>query len=246
MTPFKKPFTPFQTLMCRVAMGLLGMILSACAPRMIEVNGHRIFNPQYLWYLESEKRDYWQKPDQIIEALQLEEGDVIADIGAGGGYFTVWFSKQVGKTGHVYAVDVQDIMITRLKERIKTQKLDNVTVMKGTFESPLLPAKTIDIAFFSSVYKEIDNRVSYMKAVRRTLRPDGRVAVIEFYRDRGLIGPEIGDRLYESQVIREMKQAGFSLIRRFEFLPREYFLLFGIMHGRLLHRPLVRMVPQQP
>ena len=207
---------------------LVCMTSASCAPRMIEVEGHRVFNPEYLWYLESEQRDRWQKPDQVIQALQLSEGAVIADIGAGGGYFTERFSKKVGRFGHVYAVDVQDIMIAKLNERVKSNNLENVTVIKGKFETPMLPLHAIDIAFFSSVYKEIDNRIQYMKEVRRSLKPDGRVAVIEFYKDRGPVGPEFGDRLYETQIIDEMEKAGFVLIQRFDFLPKEYFLLFGI------------------
>jgi len=207
---------------------LVCMVSVSCAPRMIDVEGHRIFNPEYLWYLESNERDHWQKPDQVIQTLQLSEGTVIADIGAGGGYFTERFSKEVGTFGHVYAVDVQHILIDKLKERVKKNNLENVTVIRGEFENPMLPLDAIDIAFFSSVYKEIDNRVEYMKEIRRCLKPDGRVAIIEFYKDHGFIGPEFADRLYETQVIDEMKKAGFVLIQRFDFLPKEYFLLFSI------------------
>ena len=221
---------PSRYLKSLIRLTLMSLMLAsalACAPRMIEVEGHRVFNPEYLWYLESDNRYQWQKPDQVIQALQIHKGDVIADIGAGGGYFTERFSKRVGELGHVYAVDVQDIMIDQLKKLVKNHKLENVTIIKGEFENPMLPLHAVDIAFFSSVYKEIDERIRYMKEVRRSLKPDGRVAIIEFYKDRGLIGPEIQDRLYETQVIDEMKKAGFVLIRRFDFLPKEYFLLFG-------------------
>lgn len=221
--------TPWGQVFLLVAIvGFLFITATACPPRMIEVDGHRVFNPAYLWYLESEDRDRWQKPDQIIEALELSEGDVIADIGAGGGYFIEKFSKRVGQSGHVYAVDVQDIMITLLKERVNKDKLNNVTVIKGRFETPLLPSKSVDIAFFSSVYKEINERIEYMKEVRKCLKRCGRVAILEFYKDGGFAGPEYGDRLYEYQVIEELEKAGFVLIRSFDFLPQEYFLLFEI------------------
>lgn len=212
---------------------LFWLVCPSCAPTMIDVQGHRVFNPEYLWYIESDQRDVWQKPEEVIEALRLTQGDVIADIGAGGGYFTERFSKRVGSTGHVYAVDVQEIMIDRLKERVKRHNLDNVTVIKGTFESPLLPPDALDIAFFSSVYKEIDHRISYMKRLRRNLRPGGGVAIIEFYKNGLQVGPEPADRLYENRVIEEMKAAGFSLMHSFDFLPREYFLLFKISNPSL-------------
>ncbi|MCF8143330.1 MAG: methyltransferase domain-containing protein [Deltaproteobacteria bacterium] len=218
-----------MNVLIRIGMaGLIWVAGTSCASRMIEMEGHRVFNPEYTWYLESEDRDRWQKPDQVIEALQIPEGAVIADIGAGGGYFTERFSNQVGKRGHVYAVDVQDVMIGLLKKRVKDRNLENVTVIKGKFETPMLPCHAMDIAFFSSVYKEIDDRIQYMKEVRRSLKPGGQVAIIEFYRDRGLLGPELADRLSETQVIDEMRSAGFVLIQRFDFLPKEYFLLFCV------------------
>jgi len=221
--------TPWDQVFLLVAIvGFVFITTTACPSRMIEVNGHRIFNPQYLWYLESEDRNRWQKPDQVIEALELSEGDVIADIGAGGGYFIERFSKRVGKSGHVYAVDVQDIMITLLKERVNKNKLDNVTVIKGRFETPMLPSNSVDIAFFSSVYKEISERIEYMKEMRKCLKTYGRAAILEFHKDGGFAGPEYGDRIYESQVIEELEKAGFVLTRSFDFLPKEYLLLFGI------------------
>ena len=224
----KNVFLDINVLIRFAVAGLVWLTVSSCAPRMIEVEGHRVFNPEYLWYLESEDRSLWQKPDKVIDALQLSEGDVIADIGAGGGYFTEAFSRRVGRRGHVYAVDVQDIMIALLKQRVKKGKLENVTIIKGKFETPMLPLHAINIAFFSSVYKEIDERIPYMKKVYRSLKPGGRVAILEFYKDGGFVGPEFADCLYEAQVIDEMKKAGFVLIQQFDFLPKEYFLLFGI------------------
>jgi len=240
--PERTPWGPVFLLVAIVGLALF--TTTACPSRMIEVNGHRVFNPEYLWYLESEDRYRWQKPDQVIEALELSEGDVIADIGAGGGYFTEKFSKRVGKKGHVYAIDIQDVMITLLKERVNKDKLDNVTVIKGRFETPMLPSKSVDIAFFSSVYKEISERIGYMKEVRKSLKRNGRVAILEFYKDGGFVGPEYGDRMYESQVIEELEKAGFILTRSFDFLPKEYFLLFGIKDGATVQESKVHRKSQ--
>jgi ubiquinone/menaquinone biosynthesis C-methylase UbiE len=198
---------------------------------MIELDGHRVFNPAYLWYLESDARDDWQRPAEVIAALELEEGDSIADIGAGGGYFTEKFSRTVGEDGRVYAVDVQDVMIARLENRVAEKDLRNVRVIKAEFETPLLPAESIDIAFFCSVYKEIDERIEYMKKVRKALKRGGRVAIIEFHKERGVAGPEFNDRMSDKQVTEELNEAGFFLIQRYDFLPREYFLVFGIAGG---------------
>ncbi|MBC8179054.1 MAG: methyltransferase domain-containing protein [Deltaproteobacteria bacterium] len=244
-TIYEPERTPWgQVFLLVVIVGFVFITATACAPRMIEVDGHRVFNPEYLWYLESEDRDRWQKPGQVIESLELSEGDVIADIGAGGGYFTERFSKRVGKGGHVYAVDVQDIMITLLKNRVNREKLDNVTVIKGRFETPMLPSKSVDTAFFSSVYKEISERIEYMKEVRKSLKREGRVAILEFYKNGIFPGPEYGDRMYQSQVIEELEKAGFLLIQSFDFLPQEYFLVFGIKEDRTVRGPKIHRKSQ--
>ena len=214
---------------------LNGLLLSAvllvtvgCMSSTVEYEGHRVFNPNYLWYLESSSRDGWQKPDEVLDALELVEGDVIADIGAGGGYFSEKLAGRVGPTGHVYATDVQPAMIKALRKRVAKRSLTNVTVIQGEFHDPNLPSASCDWVFLSSVYKEIDERPAYMRKVRDVLKKNGRVAILEYRPDARGPGPPRRDRLPEAQVIEEMEAAGFRLLRRFDFLPREYFLVFGL------------------
>jgi len=195
---------------------------------MRDYQGHTIFNPLYLFYLESPSRDRWQKPEQVLDALQLPPDAVVADIGAGGGYFTERLAGRVGPTGRVYATDVQEIMVRRLQHRVAERQLTNVTVVLAGFDDPTLPAHACDMAFFSSVYKEISDRVNYMRKVRAALKPTGRVAILEYQPDAEAPGPPRKYRLAQSQVIEEMTAAGFDLQDRFDFLPREYFLVFGI------------------
>jgi predicted methyltransferase len=194
--------------------------------------GHRIFNPAYLFYLESSGRDAWQKPEEVLAALRLAPGQAVADIGAGGGYFTEKLAARVGDTGHVYAVDVQDVLIRKLQQRVQTQQLTNVSVIHGSFDDPRLPPASCDLAFFSSVYKEIDDRVDYMKRVKATLKAGGRVAILEYRPETHAPGPPRTARLSEAQVIDELSAAGFQLEERFDFLPREYFLVFSVAHQR--------------
>ncbi len=203
------------------------LVTAGCMSSTVDYEGHRVFNPHYLWYLESPKRDSWQKPDDVLDALELVEGDVIADIGAGGGYFSEKLAGRVGPTGHVYATDVQPAMIKALQKRVAKRNLANVTVIHGEFDDPTLPSASCDWVFLSSVYKEIDERPAYMRKVRDVLKKNGRVAILEYRPETGGTGPPRRDRLPESQVIAEMEAAGFSLLRRFDFLPREWFLVFG-------------------
>jgi hypothetical protein len=154
-TPEKIKVKPKLQTVSRLAILWIPLLLcTSCPSRMIEIDGHRVFNPAYLWYLESDARDDWQKPEKVIVALGLQEGDSIADIGTGGGYFTEKFSNTVGEGGYVYTVDVQDAMIARLEKRIAEKDLCNVAVIKAEFENPMLPAESINIAFFALFIKK--------------------------------------------------------------------------------------------
>jgi len=204
----------------------LWITLSGCAP-MIDVEGHRVFNPAYLFYLESDGRDQWQKPQEVLAALRLTPNAVVADIGAGGGYFTERFARHLDAGGRVYAVDVQDIMIDKLRQRVRDRGLSNVEVIKGAFDDPGLPPASCDLFFFSSVYREIENRMSYMRKVRRCLAPGGRVAILEYRPEvKGPVGPPRQTRLSAEQIAQELKAAGFERTEEFSFLPRESFQIF--------------------
>jgi predicted methyltransferase len=200
----------------------------SCEPTTIDHQGHRIFNANYLFYLETERRDNWQKPVEVLNALEISNKAVVADIGAGGGYFTEKFSKYLDLSGHVYATDVQDVMLEKLKERVAKRQLNNVEVIRGEFDDPMLPEASCDLVFFSSVYKEIDGRIDYMKKIKTALKPGGRVAIIEFLPGLMTPGPPMEMRLQPEQVIQELSAAGFTLVKSYDFLPREYFLIFAL------------------
>jgi ubiquinone/menaquinone biosynthesis C-methylase UbiE len=205
-------------------LGLVLLVATACAPPMIEVEGRQVYNPAWAWALEV-RRDGWQQPDEVLAALALPETAVIADVGAGGGYFTERFARAL-PSGHVFASDVQDGMIERLTTRVHERELSNVTVVRGDFDDPGLPSECCDLVFFSSVYKEILGRVAYMQRVRPLLRPGGRVAILEFL-PGALSGPPQAMRLSPEAIIDELDQAGFALVERHDFLERESFLVFA-------------------
>ncbi|MDI6449127.1 class I SAM-dependent methyltransferase [Anaerobaca lacustris] len=213
---------------CRQVLLATGLFaaLGGCAPTVIDVEGHRVFNPAYLFYLESEARDGWQKPQEVLEALRLPADAVVADIGAGGGYFTERLARHLSEGGRVYAVDVQEVMIDALRQRVSDRGLSNVEVVRGRFDDPNLPEGSCDLVFFSSVYKEIDNRPAYLERVRRCLRPGGRVAILEYRPGELAPGPPRWMRLSAEQIVEELEDAGFEFIEAFEFLPRQSFQVF--------------------
>jgi len=204
----------------------LAIWLLACGPIMVERDGHRVFNPAYLPFLDSSRRDAWQQPEAVLDALAIPEGAVVADIGAGSGYFTERLATRVGSAGLVYATDVQDEMIEALERRVAERGLANVRVVRAAYDDPTLPEACCDLVFFSSVYKEIDGRVDYMKKVAPLLRPGARVAILEFRPDAAGFGPPGRDRLAAQEVAEELGAAGYALAATHDFLPREYLLVF--------------------
>ena len=169
------------------------------------------------------ERDAWQKPHQVIEALGLRPDAVIADIGAGTGYFAVRFANMV-PAGKVYAVDVEPDMVRYLAERAKKEKRANLVAVKGAAGDPRLPEKA-DLVVLVGVYHHIEQRERYFRALAASLKPGGRVAVIDFRMDSPS-GPPKSARVAPERVKAELAAAGYALSEEHGFLPRQYFLVF--------------------
>ena len=196
-----------------------------CAPVMVDRAGRDVFNPVYRGFLDTAGRDAWQQPARVVETLALRPGLVVADIGAGTGYFTWRFAERVGPSGRVYATDVQEEMLADLRRLVEERHLRNVEVVPAGFDDPALPAGCCDLVFLANVYKEIDDRARYMRKVARALRPAGRLAIIGFAPDASGLGPPRNVRLPAAQVTEELARAGFAVTERHDFLPRQYFLV---------------------
>jgi predicted methyltransferase len=169
------------------------------------------------------ERDAWQKPHQVIQALGLRPDAVIADIGAGTGYFAVRFANMV-PAGKVYAVDVEADMVRYLAERAKKEKRPNLVAVKGAAGDPRLPEKA-DLVVLVDVYHHIEQRERYFRALAASLKPGGRVAVIDFRMDSPS-GPPKSARVAPERVKAELAAAGYALSEEHGFLPRQYFLVF--------------------
>ncbi len=193
---------------------------------MHEREGRRVFNPAYGFILESGSRDAWQKPRQVMDALSIDSGTRVADIGAGTGYFTSHFAARVGSEGRVFATDPQEEMQRELRARARREGWRNVEVRAATFDAPSLPANCCDIVFFSSVYKEIRDRESYMRAVTKSLREGGRVAILEYRPDVEGPGPPTDMRMNVAQIDSELSRAGYARVEQHAFIERQYFLVY--------------------
>ncbi len=169
--------------------------------------------------LEAPSRAEWQQPDKVVEALKLRRDEVVADIGAGTGYFTRRFAPRVAR---VYAVDINAKRLKRLEEA----GLANVEIVHAEPDDPKLPEASVDTVFFCNVLHHIEDRPAYYQKLAKALKPGGRVVNIDFYKRELPVGPPVSMKLTPEQVIEEFEQAGFRLAERFDFLPYQYFLVF--------------------
>ena len=169
------------------------------------------------------KRDAWQKPHEVIQALALKPDAVVADIGAGTGYFAVRLAGMV-PIGRVYAVDVEPEMVKYLAERAKREKRANLFAVTGAADDPRLPEQA-DVILLVDVYHHIDQRDRYFSNLRSSLKPGGRLAVIDFRPDSP-VGPPKATRIAPERVVAELKAAGYNLTQQHDFLPNQYFLVF--------------------
>jgi ubiquinone/menaquinone biosynthesis C-methylase UbiE len=187
----------------------------------------RLFPPQALGLLEGPDRDAWQRPDQIMDALQIGENSVVADLGAGGGWFTVRLALRVRPNGHVYAEDIQMEMKQAIERRMQRENLKNVTTQLGTADDPKLPAGALDAVLIVDAYHEIEHPVALLKNVRTSLKPTGVVGIVNFKKDGGGPGPAMDERVDPEQVINDARAAGLELRKRENFLRYQYMLTFG-------------------
>lgn len=169
------------------------------------------------------ERDKWQKPHEVITALKLAPDQSVADIGAGTGYFAVRFAHMLPQ-GRVYGVDVEPDMVKYLGERAKKENLANLTAVAGAPDDARIPVP-VDLVILVDVYHHIGQRADYFRKLRASLKPGGRIAVIDFRMDAPS-GPPKSARIAPDRVKSEMKSAGYVLAAEHAFLPNQYFLVF--------------------
>jgi len=185
----------------------------------------RLFPPEELGLLEGPDRDAWQKPEQIMDALGIADGSVVADLGAGGGWFTIRLARRVGPNGQVYAEDIQPQMIESINRRVQREGLRNVTTVLGTPSDPRLPQGRVDAVLIVDTYHEMEDPVALLRNVREALSPKGRIGIVDFTREGGGPGPAMDERVDAERVIRDAEAAGLRVVRRETFLRYQYLLV---------------------
>lgn len=187
----------------------------------------RLYPPQDLGLLESPDRDLWQKPDQIMDALNIADESVVADLGAGAGWFTIRLARRVGPNGLVYSEDIQSQMIEAIRRRVQKEGLQNVRTRLGRADDPDLPAGSLDAALMVWVYGEIDNPSALLPNIVRALKPQGLLGVVDFLREGTGPGPAMDERVDPAVVIRQASAAGLTLVKRERILPYQFLLVLA-------------------
>ena len=168
-------------------------------------------------------RDAWQKPDDVLNALHLQRSDRVADLGAGTGYFSVRIAKLV-PDGKLFAVDIEPDMLRHLRQRAHHDNLSMLVPILASAENANLP-EPVDLVIVVDTYHHIDNRVAYFSRLKSSLRPNGRLAIVDFTAASSE-GPPSQHRIPSEQVTSELDAAGYKLVATHAFLPRQYFLVF--------------------
>jgi len=176
-------------------------------------------------FLNSPWRARWQQPEAVIRSLSIRQGSSVADLGAGGGYFTFRLADAVGPTGKVYAVDVDKGSLDYIARRAKEQGYTNVEVILAKYDDPLLPKGGVDLIFTCNTYHHLENRSDYFASAARYLRPDGRVAIIDL-NGNSWFHKFFGHWTAKETSRSEMEAASYSLTNDFTFLTRQNFQIF--------------------
>lgn len=186
---------------------------------------HRFDDPAaYAKSFDDPARDAWQMPDRVIAALALKPNDRVADVGAGTGYFSTRLARAAAKPT-VFAVDIEPAMVGYLTKRAAAEHLPNLRAVQASAKSPQLP-EPVDVVLVVDTFHHIGNRAAYFTAVKASLRPGGRVAIIDFRKDAPGEGPPAHFRFTPELITADMAAAGYVLDASHDFLPRQHFLVY--------------------
>lgn len=180
-----------------------------------------------LW-LERDSREEEERLTLLVRSLKLKDGDVVADIGAGSGVISFLMAEQVLPTGKIMAVDVQDEMLARLKERSSELGLDNVIPIKGTQKTPSLKDESIDVALMVDVYHEFEFPFEMMQSISKAMKPGGRVILVEYRMEDPTVPIKLVHKMSQAQAKKEVEQPGLNLkwTETIGVLPRQHILVF--------------------
>jgi ubiquinone/menaquinone biosynthesis C-methylase UbiE len=223
------PLTAMATVLVLVATLFASAQQTATAPGTHPVSGRRfagVMGYQGAEWLDRAERVDEEEPDIAIDALKLEKGAVVADVGAGSGYMSVRMARKVGPTGKVYANDIQPEMLTLLRARLAKEKITNVEPLLGTVDDPKLPAGALDLILMVDVYHEFQQPQAMLRLMRAALKPGGRLVLLEYRKEDPSIPIRLEHKMTVAEAKLEVEAEGFTLTKVDPVLPRQHILIF--------------------
>lgn len=203
---------------------------AATAPGVHPISGRRFAQPMsYLGadWLDRVERVGEEEPDAALDAIKLEKGSTVADVGAGSGYMTVKMAKRVGPTGKVYANDIQPEMLTLLRQRLAKDRITNVETVLGAADDPKLPAGVLDLILMVDVYHEFSEPQKMLQHLRAALRPGGRLVLLEYRKEDPAVPIRPEHKMTIAEAKLEVEAEGYALTRVDPVLPRQHILIFA-------------------
>jgi ubiquinone/menaquinone biosynthesis C-methylase UbiE len=177
-------------------------------------------------WLDRSEREMEENPEAAIEALKIEKGMYVADVGAGTGYFTIRMARRVGPTGRVYANDVQPDMLARLQDNVEKEHLNNVETVLGTQTDPKLPTGKLDLILLVDVYHEFSQPQHMLQEMKKALKPDGRLVLVEYRKEDPTIPIRPEHKMSAQEVKTEVEAEGYRLMQTLKTLPRQNIFVF--------------------
>ena len=227
LRPFRRIFLASTALVAITIFALTVPVLAQEAETSVKRTPAPVMSFRGAPWLERETRDKEEQPYKVIETMDLEPGDVVADIGCGSGYYARKIAKVVGPEGKVYGVDIQPEMLDIMMELCDQEEIANVVPVLGDPNDPHLPKERVDWIILADVYHEFQAPEAMLAKLLECLKPDGKVALLE-YRLKGQTAAHIkrDHRMSVEQVKSEWLPAGFELADLHEFLPAQHFFVF--------------------
>ena len=212
-----------------IASALVAAQQTATAPGVHPLSGRRYAQPMsYLGadWLDRSERVAEEEPDVALDAIKLELGSTVADVGAGSGYMTAKMARRVGPTGKVYANDIQPEMLALLKQRLAKEKLANVEPILGALDDPKLPAGALDLILMVDVYHEFSEPQKMLRHMHEALKPGGRLVLLEYRKEDPSVPIRFDHKMSVAEAKLEVEAEGFKLTRVDPILPRQHILIF--------------------
>jgi predicted methyltransferase len=178
-------------------------------------------------WLERPEREEEERPQQVIDALEIRKGQTVADLGAGSGYFSFRMAPKVGSEGKVLAVDIQEEMLSVVRQRAQREGVKNVVAMRSTTSDSKLAPASVDLLLMVDVYHELEYPYEVMQSVVKGLKPGGRVALVEYRKEDPRVPIKEVHKMSEQQIIKEMAAVGLKHVKTIDTLPIQHLAIFS-------------------